>query len=136
MVTVDITGFAANHPATVLPDAPVQAMGIDLGTTNSVLAMARWSPENPGTVEVDTVEVKQPVPSGLRTHALFPSVVAEAGGKRWVGSGARDVVVSAVKDGLRESRHYFQETRNAMGTGRCWPHWQPLFPIRPGTTGS
>ena len=63
-----------------------RVLGIDLGTTNSVLTEIKWHPgSNP---ETKVIQIEQDTPLGVYTDILFPSVVAIQAGKVWVGEGA------------------------------------------------
>ena len=62
-------------------------LGIDLGTTNSTVSVARA--ESGGIVEIETLNVDQPTLQGTFTHTLVPSMVALANGQEWIGEGAK-----------------------------------------------
>jgi len=66
---------------------PLRVVGIDLGTTNSTIAEARWEPGG-AAPKVRCVEVQRPTLEGTYTHVVFPSVVAIREGRVWVGERA------------------------------------------------
>lgn len=59
-------------------ETPLRVVGIDLGTTNSTIAEARWGSSG-AAPKVRCVEVEQATAEGTYTHVLFPSVVAIRG---------------------------------------------------------
>ena len=67
---------------------PIRVVGIDLGTTNSTIAEARWEPGG-AAPKMRCVEVEQPTLEGTYTHVLFASVVAIHEGRVWVGEAAK-----------------------------------------------
>jgi molecular chaperone DnaK (HSP70) len=67
----------------------IRAYGIDLGTTNSSLAVVNVPPSHVGLPSAEVVEVAQPALDGTKISAVVPSVVASYGGQLWVGEGAR-----------------------------------------------
>ncbi len=67
---------------------PVRVLGIDLGTTNSTVAEAVWSPESGQPPQVRCIDVAQPTLEGTFIHALLPSIVAIDEGRVWVGLAA------------------------------------------------
>jgi hypothetical protein len=90
---------------------PVRVVGIDLGTTNSTIAEARWEPACTAPT-VRCVEVEQSTLEGAYTHVLFPSVVAIHEGRVWVGEGAK--------------RLHSRASSGAMG------FFRPVLPCRTG----
>jgi molecular chaperone DnaK (HSP70) len=67
-------------------DKPLRVLGIDLGTTNSVMTEINWQPGS--TPETKVIQIEQDTPLGAYTDILFPSVIAIQAGKVWVGEGA------------------------------------------------
>ena len=101
-----------------LPDRKVRVLGIDLGTTNSVVAEALWDPASPTEAHVSCLEVDQKTLAGRLTGTLVPSVVALSNGERLVGEGAKRLIARGPELGLRERIDYWLETKNEIGTGR------------------
>jgi molecular chaperone DnaK (HSP70) len=101
--------------------SPVHAFGIDLGTTNSTVAEARWDPAQPDLIEIICREVDQPTLQGRYTHYIVPSVVALHQGSVVVGEGAKRLRTQLVEHGLAERRTLFAETKNEIGTARTYP---------------
>jgi hypothetical protein len=95
----------------------VRTIGIDLGTTTSVVAEARWDPSSPDRAIVRCLEVAQPTErDGVFVDVLVPSAVAVVGEEKLVGEGARRVAAR----GLHQDRRFFLETKNFMGTRRVY----------------
>jgi len=109
-------------PNTFPNNGPVRhAVGIDLGTTNSVVALASWDPAAPDTIEVRCLEVDQPTAeAGTHVGTLVPSVVARHGDETYVGEGAKRLVAAGPGLGLEVNRDLFFETKNEIGTGRIY----------------
>lgn len=74
---------------TDLPQEPIRALGIDLGTTNSTVAEVVWDPMDPGSTVARCLEVAQPTMEGRYVHVMVPSMVALYGEKTLVGEGAK-----------------------------------------------
>jgi molecular chaperone DnaK (HSP70) len=105
-----------------LPEEPVAAVGIDLGTTNSVLAVGHWTPADPTVISIACIEVEQPTAAlGAHIGTLVPSIVARHGGQLFVGEGAKRLAAGAGASGLRRNRDFFFETKNEVGTDRRYP---------------
>ena len=87
---------------------PAIAVGLDLGTTKSCLAYAKYDPgEN--TLDCRCVEFERP--DGTRS-AVFPSAVAQQGDRRVFGAAALSLRQSL---GMHAERDLFYETKNLMG---------------------
>ncbi len=95
----------------------VRVIGIDLGTTNSVVAEIVWDPNRGEPPAVKCLEVVQETPFGNYVHTLVPSVVAIADGKVWIGEGAKRLRADAR---LRRNRDIFYECKNEMGVRRTY----------------
>ncbi len=98
----------------------VAAWGIDLGTTNSVLAEAVWQPgdERPACRLVD---ITQPTKDGEFTSPLVPSVVAlRPEGRHWVGEGAKRLRARPTEESLVVERSVFFNTKNDMGLAKTY----------------
>jgi len=100
-------------------ETPLRVVGIDLGTTNSTIAEARWGPGG-AALKVRCVEVEQPTLEGTYTHVLFPSVVAIREGRVWVGEGAKRLRSRAPELGLEQNRNLFFECKNDVGIAKTY----------------
>jgi len=98
---------------------PVRVVGIDLGTTNSTIAEARWAAGG-AAPKVRCVEVEQATLEGTYTHVLFPSVVAIHEGRVWVGEGAKRLRSRAPELGLEQNRNLFFECKNDIGIAKTY----------------
>lgn len=87
---------------------PAIAAGIDLGTTKSCIAYARYEPEH-DTLDCDCIPFERP--DGTRSVA-FPSAVAQQGERRLFGAEALALRKVA---GIRAERDLFHETKNLIG---------------------
>jgi molecular chaperone DnaK (HSP70) len=116
---VDISSLPVEMHDRALPNTARHGVGIDLGTTNSVIASSEWNPSDPVAFSVRCLEVEQPTDDlGVNIGALVPSVVGLTGGKAFVGEGAKRLVAKGASSGLRRNRDFFFETKNEMGTDR------------------
>lgn len=93
----------------------LRVLGIDLGTTNSVVAEIKWDPENPHEIKAECIEIMQETLEGDYTHWQVPSVVAICRNRLFVGEGAKRLRNEAEKFGLKPRRNLFYETKNDMG---------------------
>lgn len=117
-----------NYPALFNPEgrrpaaqkAPVRAIGIDLGTTNSTLAEVVWDQLLPQEARARCLEVDQETDSGTYTHILVPSMVAVHGGRVLVGEGAKRLHARTSELGLEQNKHVFLECKNEIGTLRTY----------------
>jgi molecular chaperone DnaK (HSP70) len=112
--------FPSLQSARAPPGRQVRAFGIDLGTTNSVVAEATWSSAEPEVAGIRCIEIDQPTQQGLYTSALVPSVVALVDGREYVGEGAKRLVAQGPGLGLQRNRDFFYETKNDIGTSRAY----------------
>ncbi len=103
-----------------LPKRNIRVLGIDLGTTNSVVAEALWDPECPEEVHITCLEVDQETLAGRFTGALVPSVVTLFNNKRFIGEGAKRLIAQAPSRKLKRNADYFAETKNEIGTNRIY----------------
>ena len=87
---------------------PATAAGIDLGTTKSCIAYARYDPDA-GTLDCRCIEFD--LPDGTRSVA-FPSAVACQGERKLFGAEALALRKSP---GIRAERDLFYETKNLIG---------------------
>jgi molecular chaperone DnaK len=105
-----------------MPSNARSAVGIDLGTTNSVASLGSWDPSYPEVLQIRCIEVEQPTAElGDHIATLVPSIVSLAGGKTYVGEGAKRLAASGASRGLRRNREFFFENKNEMGTDRGYP---------------
>lgn len=108
--------------AFALPSNQRMAVGIDLGTTNSVVSLGTWSPCDPEAFHIRCIEVEQPTAeAGDHIGTLVPSIVSLTAGKTYVGEGAKRLVASGASRKSRRNRDFFFETKNEMGTDRRYP---------------
>lgn len=100
----------------------IRAYGIDLGTTNSSLAVVDASSSLAGLPSADVVEIPQPALDGTKISAVVPSVVASYGGQLWVGEGARGIRALAgdPSKNIIRYRSLFYECKNEIGTSRSY----------------
>ncbi len=87
---------------------PATAAGIDLGTTKSCIAYAKYDPDA-NTLDCRCVEFERP--DGTRSVA-FPSAVAQQGEHRLFGAEA---LALRKTPGVRAERDLFHETKNLIG---------------------
>ncbi len=116
---------------------PGLAIGIDLGTTNSLIAVVRpglaadrllsapgtrdYAPDGPARLTAELLQLPQANLDGtVAEHTLFPSVVfqASADGPRYVGMGAKEAKYSN-----RKGKTVFYSVKRDMGTDLdpCYP---------------
>ena len=96
---------------------PVRVIGIDLGTTNSVVAEIVWDPKQPHTPSVRCLEIEQITETGIYRHMLVPSVVACLEDETWVGEGAKRLRATGK---LKRNLNLFYECKNDIGTKRTY----------------
>ena len=98
----------------------VRAYGIDLGTTNSTVAVASWMPGEKPVCRV--LEIDQTLwPAGTMTSALVPSVVAVFGSDGpMVGEGAKRLRTKPQDANLFPERNLFYETKNDIGLRKTY----------------
>lgn len=97
-----------------------RALGVDLGTTNSTIAEARWVRDDSAPPRVRCIEVDQPTREGTYTHVLFPSVVAIYSGKAWVGEGAKRLRTNTPELELEPGKNLFFECKNDIGVKKTY----------------
>lgn len=97
----------------------VQALGIDLGTTNSTVAEVVWEPGNAPVCTV--LELEQPTQAGEYTSPLVPSVLVELPDNEiWVGEGAKRLRAFLQKANLFHEKNLFYDTKNDMGLRKTY----------------
>ena len=101
-------------------EKPFQAIGIDLGTTNSAVAKVAMEAGSVVPPEATCLEVVQPTEAGDSTHILVPSFVALSGGKEWVGEGAKQLRTLSSERGLERNKNLFHDCKNDMGLLRTY----------------
>lgn len=97
---------------------PLRVLGIDLGTTNSVMTQIKWQAGN--KPEINVLKIKQDTPLGEYSDMLFPSVVAIHQGKTWIGEGANRLKKNPQRYKLKQYRNLFYETKLDMGIGKTY----------------
>lgn len=97
---------------------PIRVLGIDLGTTNSVLTEIKWQPGS--TPETSVIQIEQDTPLGTYTDILFPSVAAIQAGRVWVGEGANRMKKNPQEYKLKQGKNLFYETKLEMGIGKTY----------------
>jgi len=100
----------------------IKAYGIDLGTTNSTLAVVEAPSDLAGLPRAQAVEMEQPATDGAKISAVVPSVVAVHGGRVWVGEGANGLRALAAdpRKNIVRYRNLFYESKNEIGTSRTY----------------
>ncbi|HEY3382617.1 MAG TPA: Hsp70 family protein [Vicinamibacterales bacterium] len=112
--------FAPAGAALTVPNKPVRAVGIDLGTTNSTLAEVTWMPGQREFPSARCVEVEQETLEGVAIHTLVPSIVAFHDGRMWVGEGAKRLRARAAELQLRQEQNLFYDCKNDMGVRKTY----------------
>jgi molecular chaperone DnaK (HSP70) len=100
-----------------LPASPKRVIGIDLGTTNSTVAEAVWSPDSTAPPAARCLEIEQLTTTGPYIHVLVPSVVAIQGQGVVVGEGAKRLRANAA---LRRNKDIFYDCKNDIGARRTY----------------
>ena len=103
---------------------PFRVIGVDLGTTNSVVGEISWSPDAPPDLcqNLRCLSIRQPTTDGDVLSTIVPSMVAvhpDVGVV--VGEGAKKLRSRATELGLVEYENVFAETKNHIGTRRTYP---------------
>src|SRR3954468_2390063 len=73
------------------PEAPVRVLGIDLGTTNSTVAEAAFTPGDARVRTAECLSISQDGVEGQVSSPIVPSIVAVLGGRALVGWGAKQL---------------------------------------------
>jgi molecular chaperone DnaK len=132
---IDLSLLPVKFDATTTARLPRKAVGIDLGTTNSVMAVGSWDPADPNVLQIQCIEVDQPTAElGDHIGTLVPSVIALNSGTLYVGEGAKRLAALGAARGMRRNRDFFFETKNEMGTDRRYPQAPEGFRT-PGEVG-
>jgi molecular chaperone DnaK len=103
---------------------PVRVIGIDLGTTITMVTEVNWDPSSDEPPVVETVKIPQHLDQGGDFEQdLIPSVVAvketSSGEEVLVGEGARRL--KTVHSRFRRNKNIWWESKNEIGTRRLWP---------------
>lgn len=100
------------------PKKPIRVIGIDLGTTNSILAEIIWKPDKSTHLLARCIEVEQTTLEGIYTHILVPSMVAIDGERVFVGEGARRLRSDPKR--FVQNNNLFYECKNDIGVKRTY----------------
>lgn len=96
-----------------------RVLGIDLGTTNSVVSEIILTPENKD-IKAKCLEIEQETFQGVHTHILVPSIVAITKHKTLVGEGAKRLRSQATELGLEQNKNLFYECKNDIGIKKTY----------------
>ncbi len=109
--------------AAARPSRSIRAVGIDLGTTNSVVAEITWSPSDGVSQlpECRCLPIAQPTEKGAVTSVLVPSMLAILpNGQRRVGEGAKRLRNRPQTTPLKLEANLFYDTKNEMGLRKTY----------------
>lgn len=98
----------------------VRVLGIDLGTTNSLVAGLVWDAKNPESLRAETLRIAQPTLMGTHHHELVPSIVALRDGDIIVGEGAK-LLRTRSDLGLTREVDVFWDTKSDIGQDVDYP---------------
>ncbi|MEI6128214.1 MAG: Hsp70 family protein, partial [Pseudomonadota bacterium] len=103
---------------------PVRVLGIDLGTTNTSATQILWSPESPGSVKAQCLEINQKLYGGNGdkgySSTLVPSVVALINNAVYVGEGAKQLRAHSEELSLLQNKNIFYECKNDIGIRKTY----------------
>ncbi len=99
---------------------PIRVVGIDLGTTNSVLAYIDIIDPSKSDFEIKVLEVAQETRSGKHFGELLPSAIAIHNGMLYIGHGAIHCRGQMNQFGLEQDKNIFWDTKNLMGIERTF----------------
>ncbi len=102
------------HRAKPPKKTSVRVLGIDLGTTNSLVAGIAWDSTKPAELRAETIRIAQPTLMGTHHHELVPSLVALHDGKIVVGEGAK-LLRTRSDIGLSRDLNIFWDTKSDIG---------------------
>lgn len=112
-------------------DRPIRVLGIDLGTTNSVVTDIVWDPSVGGEPSVTVLEIPQRTRQGgvdgEVVRELLPSVVALVDGVELIGEGAHRLRSDLHDAGLKANASIWWEQKNWMGTNKVHPTAPPGY---------
>lgn len=103
--------------------SPVRVLGIDLGTTNSVVAEIHWSPAQgkEQLPECKTLSIEQPTAEKPHSSVLVPSVLAVLPTKQhWIGEGAKRIRNRPQQQPPIVESNLFYDTKNDMGLRKTY----------------
>lgn len=119
-----------DHLTTLLKGSPdIRVLGIDLGTTNSVVsALRRTKSKLLSAQSCGTLALDQPTREGSVKSPRVPSFVAcIPDGQTWVGEGARRLRGLSEKGWPRLQKDLFFESKNDMGLRLRYPQASEAF---------
>ena len=101
---------------TPISDRPLRVLGIDLGTTNSVVTDIQWDPSSDEPPAISVLDIPQETADGgAILQDLVPSVVAKLpNGKVIVGAGAHRLRVRPAE--FEQNKNIWWDTKNLIGT--------------------
>ncbi len=105
------------------PTQSIRVLGIDLGTTNSVVAEINWSPEQGQDTlpECRTLSIDQPTAEKMVSGVLVPSILAVLPtGKHWIGEGAKQIRNRPQQRPPIVECNLFFDTKNEMGLRKTY----------------
>jgi molecular chaperone DnaK (HSP70) len=105
-----------NWGKTPINNKPMRVLGIDLGTTNSVVTDIQWDPSSGEAPVISVLDIPQEtVDGGSVLQDLVPSVVAKLpNGKAIVGAGAHRLRVRPAE--FEQNKNIWWDTKNLIGT--------------------
>ncbi len=106
----DLVGETSTRP-------PFRVIGIDLGTTNSVVACIDIYPGSK-EFEIEVVEIEQQTRSGTHFGELVPSAIAITEKTTYIGQGALHCRSFMRELRLEQDRNIFWDTKNFIGVKR------------------
>lgn len=96
---------------------PFRVLGIDLGTTNSVVAYIDVYPGSKD-IQIEVVNVEQDTRSGMHYDELVPSAIAIHNNTIYIGQGAIHCRSFMGAFDLEQDRNIFWDTKNYIGVQR------------------
>lgn len=92
-----------------------RVLGIDLGTTNSVVADLKWDLKASEAVQVRCLDIVQDTLAGKYNNCLVPSMAALINGRLIIGEGAKRLLAEAPAYKMKHNRDLFYDCKNDMG---------------------
>jgi len=114
------TLFDLFHLGIVPARKTVRVLGIDLGTTNSLVAGLTWDSSSPADVRTEILRLAQTTIRGDSHNFLVPSIVAIHEGNIVVGDGAK-LLRTRPEAGLLRDSTIFWDTKNEIGEDIEYP---------------
>lgn len=108
--------WLTNWGKTLVNNKPIRVLGIDLGTTNSVVTDIQWDPSSGEAPVISVLDIPQETADGGSVlQDLVPSVVAKLpNGKILVGAGAHRLRVRPAE--FEQNKNIWWDTKNLIGT--------------------